>query len=347
MSALGCGEHVVYLYDRCNERMVCEVEGVTSVEWSRVLDDTSEATVEVAVSGISPACCGCLGDARSWATEVVITRGDETVWVGPIVRLTYTSSTVTINARDSSAWLNRRVPHADLAFVATDLAEIAEALVSDALEPDGGCVLDVTTLASTGILGDREYVENIGYVGDHLDDLSRNGLDWTVVGRRMLLGPEECFGFGESLYDEHFLGDIQVVEDGLSLCTRAVVEGDGVVGTAGGVDPFFGLVECYTQEDSVLDLASANASAATIVDGQNPPPVALVIPPDSALRPETPIGINELIPGVCFGVATSSTCRELSATLRLTTLRVLVAQDGSETIGVTLAPPSATGGGGA
>lgn len=342
---LGCGEHRIMLTDRCGSPLLCEVSSsdVLEVEYTRLLDETSEARVTITTGG--PGCCDCgaladgYGSLATWRHEVAIYRGVDLVWQGPIVRIEYGVEQVIITARDVSAWMERRTPTVDFSTVGApvDLSSIAESLIRDAFDDDDPCVLDYLDVRDSGIVGEREYVADDAYVIEHLRELSETGVDWTVLGRRIVVAGEVAFSIAGTLTDDDFLGGLTVIEDGMGLATRAVITGDGVTGTAGGVDEFYGLVTLLTDSESVKDQASADAAAQQHVDASTPSPVFLTVPDDAALNPKAAVCINELVPGSLVTVRTGATCRTVVATLRLTRLRVFVSE-GEESIGVTLVP---------
>ena len=58
----------------------------------------SKALVRISTGGAK--CCDILGDLRTGRHEMVIYRGDDRVWEGPITRLAYRPGEVEIDARD-------------------------------------------------------------------------------------------------------------------------------------------------------------------------------------------------------------------------------------------------------
>src|SRR5690606_993096 len=103
-------------------------------------------------------------------------------------------------------------------------AVIAAALIRDGFAPDDPGHL-VTVIEPTRIHGHREYFTDVGQTGDHLRALAETGLDYTTVGRRILLmGEDHCARVG-SLTDEDFPSGLEIAEDGASLATRVVLHG--------------------------------------------------------------------------------------------------------------------------
>ena len=338
MGPLGCAEeYVVEIRDRDGRAAYGTVEP-SALSWGRILDDTSEAQITVPYSG--PDCCGVLGATRSWCNSAAIFRDGALVWDGPIVRMEYTDDSTTITARDVSQWLFRRRIAELLDFTGSaqaDLAAIAEALVRHGYSRDDPNVLPHLLVTPTGITGARQYTADSGYILDALRELARTGVDWTVLGRRMLITGESPLARLPGLTDEDFAGPITVIEDGLAAATDAVVLGKGVRGHAGG-EGACGLLEVLVTEEEILDERSAQAEAEAIVAAGDPSPLYVEVPDGTQLSPEAPVGINDLVPGVIASVASERTCRTVATDLRLLRVNVSFDQSSGERVGVTLAP---------
>lgn len=346
---VGCGSHTVQILDRSGA-VVAASSTLLQVRWTRVLDDISTATAVIMPD--SGDCCGDLGDVRTWRHNLAIWRSGELVWQGPIIQASWKvpdGTTVTgleVRAGDVLSWLDRRVPHRDMRFNDTDLTTIAEALIADGFAPDDPGH-QVHVVGWSRVRGDREYFTDIGQTGDHLRDLADTGLDYTAVGPTIILLPEDHLETVGTLTDVDFPTGLGLEEDGASLGTRWVVEGkqaqDGeptIVGTAGGADPFYGLLERYVQQTSILDDASAVGAARSRLRGSLPVPVWL----DServTLSPEAAVSVPDLVPGWCVDVATRATCRKFAGRLKIVGLQITETGTQGESIEVHLAPTGA------
>ncbi|MFD1937571.1 MULTISPECIES: hypothetical protein [Nonomuraea] len=339
MGPLGCAEeYTVGIYDRTGGRQYGTVEA-SALDWSRLLDDTSEANVAVPYQGAE--CCQLLGDARTWCNELAVFRDQTLVWQGPLVKIQHRGDETLLQACDVTQWLFRRKIRALLDFTGTnkaDLAVIGQRLIEHGFAPDDPNVLAYLMVSASGIIGERKYAKNSGYVLDQLRELARTGLDFTALGRRILLMGEGPLGRLPGLTDEHFVGPLSVIEDGLAAITHATVIGKGVTAQAGGVGAC-GLLEFIATEEEIQDIASAQAEANALVAAGNPAPLFLEVPDDSQLAPEAPVGINDLIPGVVIPVTSEATCRTVAADLRLIRLKVTFTENDGEKVGITLAPP--------
>ena len=333
----GCvTKHQAQIIDR-NGSVVSNLDVLTEVVWTRLLDDTSKAEVTVIPDAD---CCAALGDVRSWRHKLVISRLGEVVWEGPVIQVEWRQGQVDIFALDMSAWLARRVPHDSITFDNEDLAQIAAYLIEDGFAPDDpGHV--TTTMAPAGVSGGREYIQNIGQTWDHIQDLADTGLDITVIGNQFILMPETWDATVGSLTDSDLPSGMVVAEDGSQLATRVIVYGDDdgtIQGESGGTDAYYGLLERSIEETSVKTSLSAQEAARSRRAATYPVPVFL----DSetvTLSPEANVSVPHLVPGWCLNISSLSTCRPLTQILKISGVKVSDNGNG-ESVQVTLAPLS-------
>lgn len=324
MTQLGCATHTYQIVDR--DGGVVSVSGVlTAVQWNRVLNDSSSATATLAVSG--PDCCAELGSIRSWRHLLNIYRAttfeSRFVWSGFITNVDWTSTTTVVTAVDIIGLLDRRVPHTAFTFTDTDVTEIARQLVEDGLRPDDPGHT-TTVKGPSGVLGGRTYELAVGQTADHLRDLSDTGMDFTAVGTNVVIMPDDFAELVGRLADEDLPEGLTVSEDGASLATRQIVAGSEegtAVGIAGGVNPYYGLLERYTEQTTIKDQASADAAAAAKLKASLGVPV-FIDTQNVTLAPTAPVGIDLLVPGWMIDITTDSTCRTITQRLKITGLQV-------------------------
>lgn len=349
MGVLGCVEQYSILVASKEGIPLGELP-VSQVEWSRVLDDFSEATVVVPLA--DPTCCGILNQIQVWHHELQLFRDGVYVWSGPIVNVTGNRTTVTIIARDLFALLQKRIIHNQICFALAcaptppgspaDLATIATALINDALAVDGhGYTVDATLC---GQIGERLYQPGENAF-NALQETFRLGLDATCLGRKIVLGAANGgapFGRSATLGCDDFLGDLAFEQDGLAAATRAITLGEGVVGVAvapgadaNGEHPYYGLLEYVSLDRQELNTQPlADQAAAAIITATFPPPTNLITPTGSQLSPNAPISISELVPGTLTTVVVDCLCRDVQADLVLLKLEVSWGPDG-EVVQVT------------
>ncbi|GGZ73327.1 hypothetical protein ACFOOM_00845 [Streptomyces echinoruber] len=337
MAGLGCAaEYHAVIADR-GGAILANLSTVTDVEWYRVLSDASTARVVVEPD---LDCCASLGGVRSWRHWLHLYRSGRYVWGGPVLTGEWSLGRFEVTAGDLISVLNTRTPHATRAFTDTDLTEIAAWLVDDALAPDDPGH-SVNVLAPAGVSGGREYTEDTGQSGDHLKDLADAGMDFTVVGNSVLLMPDGWSARVGLLTDADLPDGLSVSEDGTALATRWVVHGDeasGVKGVAGGVHPYYGLIERVVQDTSIKDQASAQAAAQSRLNASLPVPV-FIDTQEVTLSPDAGVDVERLVPGWCIDLATTTTCRDISQRMKITGVHVTADGDG-ESVKVQLGPVS-------
>lgn len=317
---VGCASATYTITDR--EGGMVSASGIlTSVEYNRLLNDASTATATVGVSG--PECCAELGNVRSWRHLLNIYRGDAFMWSGFIVNIDWSFDRTVFRAVDIIGLLDRRVPHQAFQFTGTDITEIARQLVEDGLAPDDPGHT-TTVIGPAMVDGGRTYERSVGQVADHLRDLADTGLDFTAVGTNIVILPDTFCDVVGRLSDEDLPQGVTVTEDGASLATRQIVAGSQTgtaIGTAGGVNAYYGLLELYTEQTTITDQASADAAAAAKLASSLGVPV-YIDTQNVTLAPTAPVDVAQLVPGWCVDITTDSTCRTITQRLKITGLKI-------------------------
>lgn len=338
MPQLGCGSHRAAVVDRETGQAVVHLDDITHVEWSRDLGRYSSAQVTVGRKGN---CCSRLHMVRSWRHELVIWRDNDEVWRGPVVRPQFARGSTTIPARDAWAWLDKRIIRRDTNLDG-DLTDIAMALIRQGLEhPDGGAdetrILDYVDARPAGHTGAHEYKAGQRSVGVELRNLATGALNMTFLGRRLVLFGTEPLSRTAMIQDKHILDEITVLEDGLATATRVTVVGNGVVGSCGSTDPYYGLLEEIVNDPTISTSDAARQLACTIASTNRHPPVIVSVPDGAQLSPNAPVTIDQLVPGVAMPVWSQDTCRPLNQDLVLSRLQVRWEESGEQVL-VTLEP---------
>jgi len=343
---LGCGEPTVFITQRCGAGISCVLDHISNLKWDRRLDDVSEAQVIIDLGGDAKAtCCECLADVEPWCHELHIWRDGEEVWVGPIIDITYTYRRIEVRAKDSLGWLSVRIPPIDINYTAvdTDLTTIAEFVLTTAFAEDTvTCELDNIYSQPSGVVGKRFFERFQMTALEILDDLANTGLDYTTLGRTIVLvGDSLSLTPLILLNDEHIMGDIEIKKDGTIQGNRFFVhfEGDGgLPASSTPVDEFcYGPIERLRDGDGLVDGVSAGDVADIYVAASAIAPRIVEIAAGSRLSPETPWVINDMVPGARVDVAIVRTCFQLTQSFRLTGVQVEYTANG-ESVGVTLSP---------
>lgn len=322
---LGCSDYEVFLMERGARRMVKQLK-YTSLEWNRNVDDVSLANIQLAgiQGGKGTFCCDDAHLIIPWQHEVGIYRNGQRVWAGPVVSRAATKSGVAINCRDLMVWMKRRRVHNTHDFINQDLAVMFHDIVKDALLTDNSMGLTVEPHLC-GVNGDRRILRaQFKTAWNELDELSRTGVDWTVIDRQVTIGNFELniepIG---TLTDRSFVELADYTLDGSDLVTDALTIGDGfgeagatIYGqTIGGDLARYGVHELTYQESTIRDNPSAKRNSRTRWD-LNHEPAQLFSGGD--LAQECPLEVSDLIPGRAIRLALSeSICDNLAGLFRV------------------------------
>lgn len=365
MDTLGCGEYEVYFKSRGGDFFVCRARDITKLSYGRKLNAVSEASIVITMKGQTAECCECIGSINPWEHEISIYRNGEEVWCGPVTgaAISLSALTATFNAKDLSSWFDRRwveVADNDQEFEEADITEIYEWLMGHGYYKDPWNM--EWQLAPTGIPLDKTYPSyslpdrwggTYPNIGDELRNLSKSGLDFTVI-RRMYVGGNLTTATDVEgvLYDNDWttLPDIEIV--GTGMATEV-----GVAGGAGGYygwdddqiwierpyDEYrerFGLLQVFIpapnldDADTTIQPNAITQQAYSLRELKKEPFVYIQ---GGSLSPEAPLTFDLLIPGKVFSVTMTQTCRLIQSDYRL--YQVDVSYDGAtEEVAVQLTP---------
>jgi len=361
---LGQGNNRAFIYRRGGKRLVGELKGKVSIEWNRTRDDISVAVVKV--RGWDEPTAKMLATLQPWAYELVIFRENgfevDRVWEGPISLPTFEWDQVTIQAKDVVNYAYRRILRQELNDALNGDSVIVRAVkvLQNAFAPDDPNVLAYLTPFYRDDDGNqyRNTPAYSRYAFEELDDMASNsGLDYTAVGRAILVwGTRNRIGTLPEFRDEHFGSPPVVSVYGMSFANRyAISDGQGLWGAADrlnaeGMDPDFGLVEMlssnvsedanddsgtYTEEGRAKVEKAFAEHAESSIGSRNPPPVVVRVPDGTSLSPESPVSINQLVPGVAIPLRSTATLRKVFGTQKLDSIKV-VQDDKGEVITVTM-----------
>lgn len=345
---LGCGRYTAAITTRGGDTMVFADLPVSTGSYSRVLDDTSDASVTLVGMGRSEKCFDIMRTVRSGAHELALSRDGVVVWQGPVTKRTASGTSGGFAARDLSAWWDRRKLPTDRTFAAIDVATIFQQLVTDAMSQDTSPKLTVTT-TPTGITATRKYLAGQELLaGPEIRELAKVGVDWTAIGRTILAGglvvPADPIVL---LNDSHLSAIPTVEEDGLAWANDVTTIGAGggesafpIIGIATDTASslLYGLSQDVQSNDSIRDSTSAIAASATRVALMSTPPVTLS---DIVLREEAPVLLEQLIPGSVVGCSFSASGIQVAGLFRLKAVKVNFAAK-AENVTLTLQPIGTT-----
>lgn len=327
---------------------------VIAGSFTRNIDQTSVASVECKLYGADGTnCCDALVNVvGGWSCcELEIWRDGMLAWAGPMTVPQWSYGKITFQAEDLSAWWRRRIIRNDIRAVNEDLSVIFEQVHAEAMRYEA--VFGFTVVAPlTGVLGTRTILGiDDKYASEVIDELSRTGIDWTVIGRSVLVGAgnvpaapivllrDEDFttgGEGGDAEDEGGGGPI-VDWAGDLYASRVVLRGANNLRAVAEVpddEKVCGLVERVFNEESIEDQASLDAAAAARLETTKNP-WRILNTEGTVLKCGSPVEFKELIPGARVRIATNVACRPIVADFRLAGITADLTDNG---VALQLAP---------
>jgi hypothetical protein len=347
---------------------VAQLLDVSEVIWRRDRDGVSECDVRIEGSACS-AQAKILAAIEPMRSEMVIYRGDDRVWEGPVWRVGWHSTYVEINAHDvmqyvfgtplTKEWDNRMRAdydtNGDPVVIYSQPTEILnrvknimnyEMQVWESLTPPINVLPHVVYHHVAGEPRTTAYTKPYEMtVGEHIAHMAHySGIDYTCVGRAIhFWDVDEHLGRTRMLTDNDFLSEVIITAYGADLATRAIVIAEsGAYGEASNPSGYYGpwtkihtaFNEEGTNEPTQEEL---NSQAQRAIAGRSPVPVEVRVPDNSGIRLTDTLTINHLVPGVQMPVLATLNARQLSQMQKLDLVTVTETPDG-ETVQVVLTP---------
>lgn len=364
--------HSAFIFDRGGMRRIGPVVDLSSVKWERGRDNVTSATIRIEGDACAEQ-AAFVAAIRSHRHELVIYRGKDRVWEGPVHRVTSYGSYTEINARDVSEYLfhtpltqayDNRYPNTGI--VTTRIGNIIDYELTHGrsmVDATGATVAIPAWESLDPPLNVAPYVvihhwpneaQTSAYtmpyemtVGAHLTNLARqSGIDWTVVGRAIhVWDVSRSLGRVGQLTEANFLDDVIVSEYGADHAQAAYVIGqDGVYG--GIVNPayldYYGpwtdITTAFNEEGTTNPTAGElRSQASRNIAGRVPVPIEVRVPDNSGLVLDESLTINDLVPGVQVPLRARINARPLAQMQKID--HVVVSETSSgETVQVTLTP---------
>jgi hypothetical protein len=363
--------HHAYITDRGGQRRIAELVDLTSVRWSRTRDAMSEASI-IVQGGSCVAQAGLLSSIEPKRNELVIYRGDERVWEGPVNLVGWHSDYVEINAHDvmeyvygrplSKVWDNNYPNTTEVTSRLEEILDYEFTTPFTYLASDGVTPINVPAWESitppANVLPHivahhfpneaRTSARTTPFqmtVGEHLDNYARSGgIDYTVIGRAIhIWDVSRDLGRTKTLTEADFFGEIVVSAYGSSFAAVGfTVAQDGRFGGAGSNSDYYGpWAKIFTvfdeDETNPPTQADLNSQALRNLYGRSPVPVEVRIPDNSGIRLSASLGINDLVPGVHMPLLATLNARQMSQMQKLDKMECTETSEG-ESITVTLIP---------
>jgi len=367
--------HRVSIKDRGGSRHVENLVDIGSIEWGRKRDSKSSA--QFTLNGRACEEQADIVRAVAAATgryEVVIHRGTDRVWEGPLRRVETVRDNAIFLATDVKEYidhtsLTKAWPNSDGGGPTLMGERIEQMLTYELTEPytmltNSGAVevprweaLDPPInvlpflVVYPGTVLTRSSTEEFEMkLGEHIDNLVDGGMDFTVVGRRMIFW-DSALSIGQTrmLTDADFLGDIRVIRDASQhwdishlSASQSNEDTERGVGHAGVPSAYYGVWENIvsmqseegTDEPTQTEL---NSQAQRDITHRTPVPLEVRVPDGVGIRLTDDLTIQHLVPGVVMPVTTAKNIQVVTQPQRLDELKVVETAQG-EVITVTLSP---------
>lgn len=355
------------IFDRGGKKRLGVITPLSRVTWSRVRDTWSEAQIITAQPTMK--CLNLLKEVQCNRHELVIFRGSQRVWEGPITLITREGDTVSISARDvmhyvyrtamhfaynnGPAWdgvdfINKASPVVDRA-VRVLTQEFARAKENLAVcDPVYNVIPHLKTVRHTDISLESRTRRNTQpfmlTVFDDIDSMAQNGgLDYTVVGRSIILNETRVpIGQTQPVTEKDFIGSPIVSSYGMDSFTIAITTGDaGMHGTSGGIDPYYGELEYVEQmfDQDTPEPPTQNSldnAARYNMYGKLPVPTVVRMPDGTRVNPQGTLRLEDLVPGVRIPLRASLTAIELVQMQKLNTVKVESTPENGEVIAISM-----------
>lgn len=340
---LGSSDYAAQITTRGGARVLGEMEW-SALSYGRGANETGEASVRwfQGDASLPP----FLVRAEPWEHDLVIWRHSEPdpVFAGPVRTVKYAPGETTVTAKDGTCWFEKRRIYTSRTYENVDLAFIFGRIAGDALDQDPSPGLVVIT-APCGVIGTRiTRAAEAALAADLMRELARSGVDWTVVGRQILIGgPALTDPLGALLLiDEAVMnptlekaGDVTVTKQ--TIRWQAPDQTPMLKSVSSTQVALLGLLETLDEEPDIADSTSAGDAAQARLDllSENPRVVG------SVLTADAPTTVNQLVPGRIVDFRLSTLPELAIGETRLQKVAVAVSQE-SEAVAITTTPIGVT-----
>lgn len=301
----------------------------TTLSWSRSIRDVSRCGLVAPPDGDVDR----FADILPWMHWISVFDGSDNslLWTGPIQKPRISRRGLTIEARDSGAYLSRTRNPLTKRWEAADPAVIAAELWDSMIDQKGLGQKPIVRPDPEGERFDFRVVGDAQMLDQTMTDLVQLGLRWSVVNGVPILGPMPLDPV-VTLGEDDFEGEsgIELVTDGSATYNDVLVQGPGNLARAS--TPLFGeRLESLVKVDSVSGVSNVQRAANEYVRHTSTFRRALEMPEGVTLHPSAPISIEELIPSTRL-IITAYGVRQL---FELETVNVSRAA-GKSTVSITL-----------
>ena len=346
--------HSAYIYDRGGQNRVAQIKDLSQVKWGRKRDQFSEASIRISGAACSEQ-AEVLSNIEPKRHELVIFRGEDRVWEGPVWRVAWGADDVEVYAHDIVAYLggtpltqtySNAFPNVTTVSARLENIIETEMVPWELLDPPVNILPHMVVhhypneAETTAVTIPFEMT-----VGEHMDALAhRSGIDFTTVGRALhIWDTSRNLGTLRTWTEADFFGEVIITAYGADHTEIAyVVAEDGRYGVAGTASGYYGpwtkIFTVYNEEGTEgPSQAQLDSQAQRNIVGRSPVPVEVRVPDNSAIRLSHDLTINDLVCGVQIPLRATLNARKLSQLQKLDILTVTETAQG-EKIQVTLSP---------
>lgn len=346
--------HSAYIYDRGGKTRIAQINQLSRVVWGRRRDEISEASLRISGDACSEQ-ADLLASIEPKRHELVIYRGTQRVWEGPIWRVAWGAETVEIFAHDVVAYLmgtpltqeySNAFPNVGLVSTRIENIIETEMPVWETLTPPANVLPHLVVHHYPNEAGTTAVTKPFEMtVGEHLDALAhRSGIDFTTVGRAIhIWDTSRNLGTLRTWTEADFFGQIIITAYGADHSEIAyVVAEDGRYGVAGSPSSYYGpwtkIFTVYNEEGTEGPTqAELDSQAQRNIAGRTPVPVEVRVPDNSGVRLSHDLTIDDLVCGVQVPLRATLNARKLSQLQKIDLVTVTETAKG-ETVQVTLSP---------
>ncbi len=345
MSSIGNGEWSAYIAGRGGSPIKMEIAW-SSISVSKVLNGSGSANLNIpTVAASGAACCEVVAKSEPWRDEVVLYRDDELAFAGPL-QTVGGSDSPNCFAPDLFQWTKVRFIEQDMHFDA-DVADIFHGVFDAAMAEDTSPNIEIST-RQTGVLATRDYLgADLHEAQGALTELAKTGLDFTMIGRKLVAGGLEIFLQNPTLIlHDDGVQSAEPIKDGSNfandvavLCATLTTSDTPISGRAILGESVYGKVQRVYTELLIRDKVSADANASARVHAMQPIPQRVHV----TLSPNAPFGYHDLLPGKRIDVRLERAggCMEIMETMRVVQVTTEVSNSDSgrsETVSADLIP---------
>lgn len=353
--------HRVLISDRGGARRIADLVDVAEVNWNRKLDAKSEASVTIS----GRACrqqADILRSIEPRRHELVLYRGSERVWEGPIVQTQAIGDTFAVTAQDVVEYLDHR-PLTRKWGNSEDSGDPGEPIMTERIREILTYELDTNYVIATntgnvtvpaweslsppanvlpyldirlGTTLTRAVTEAFEMtVGEHLRALARSiGVNFTVIGRRIVVWDGDLAQL-RTVTEADFTNGFKFVKSGTDfynvahVVSTSVNEGtEPVVGHAATDLSYYGPWSAVVSTDSedvtetTPDIDALRTQARRALAGRYPVPADLIVGEGGSLILSPGLSLNLLVPGTIVPVRANLTIARVAQDERIESVNV-------------------------